>query len=269
MPVSTATAQITATDVVDKAIPPISAAGQSQPNPNRHSRRTAVKGTANDTPPISRLACQVRRSWAGSISHPALNVRTTLPKLARNASQSGVVRCRVLPSATPRRISMTATDTPTSTETIPAATAATPRTMATNSDVMTEPALHDRGLLYQQEPSAMRQFGRRSRPGGDPSPQASTSLIARPVNRTVKRSDGVGLTRYDPGKPAVDLAGPTVFVGDLPSRPMGPASTLACRRAGTWGRRKTLRSSTSRSCHEGGRGCPASSGRAATTAASR
>lgn len=72
-------------------------------------------------------------------------------------------------------------------------------------------------------------------------PHANSAPASTSVGRCTPRFTRLPhRRRYDPGKPAVDLAGPTVFVGDLPSRPMGPASTLARRRAGTCGRRKTL-----------------------------
>ena len=81
-PVSTATAHMTATDVVDNAMPPMSAASHDHPRANRHSR-TSKNGAAKESVPIDRLARQVRRNCAGSISVPALKVKTTLPKLAR------------------------------------------------------------------------------------------------------------------------------------------------------------------------------------------
>ncbi len=73
-------------------------------------------GARNDRTPIGVLSRQVARKSAGSTSAPARKVSTTLPKEAREMSQSWVARCSVLPSATPETISMMDTDSPTSTE---------------------------------------------------------------------------------------------------------------------------------------------------------
>lgn len=140
-PVSTSTAYTTAREVVDRAMPPISAARQSQPAAYRQASRANANGARNDSVPISRLAFQLLRSATGSTSAPARTVSTTDPKLAKNTSQSGMARCRVLPTTMPARISMTATDRPSSTENILATNAVMASTAATVSGVPMSPLL--------------------------------------------------------------------------------------------------------------------------------
>src|SRR5215469_8671558 len=60
----------TATDVVLRAMPPISAACRCQRRTRAQNANAAANGTANDTTPMDRLAFQWPRSDTGSISAP-------------------------------------------------------------------------------------------------------------------------------------------------------------------------------------------------------
>jgi len=82
-PVSTITAYTTATEVVLKAMPPISAACKVQWSTSRHKAKAPASGRRKDTKPMARLDRQCRRSVTGSISAPAKNVRRTEPTVAR------------------------------------------------------------------------------------------------------------------------------------------------------------------------------------------
>jgi len=62
-----------------------------------------------------------------------------LPKEARKVSQAGVGRCRRLPTAIPSTISMTAMETPSSTEIMLASRTTTDKAIATYCAVATKP----------------------------------------------------------------------------------------------------------------------------------
>jgi hypothetical protein len=75
-----------------------------------------ANGAANETPPRKRLAFHSRLNCATSTSAPARNVRTMPAKEPMNESQSGTLRLKTLPTTTPRPSSISATESPISTE---------------------------------------------------------------------------------------------------------------------------------------------------------
>jgi hypothetical protein len=124
-----------------------------------------MNGAENDAPPMRKLARHVRLSCSGSISAPALNVSTTLPNDARNSNHCPLARCIVFPTTTPSTNSMMATDRPSSIDSMLAMTAATIRTIATNSDdASIRPPRHKR-LLH--EAGAISRLAVQTPPSGD------------------------------------------------------------------------------------------------------
>src|SRR5207249_10383409 len=87
-----------------------------QQSDQAHKSQAHENGAAKERPPISRLSLNFSRITRGSTSAPARKVRRMLPNDARKSIHGGLVRPRKFPATTPRLISISATDTPSSTE---------------------------------------------------------------------------------------------------------------------------------------------------------
>ena len=137
-PVSTSTAYTTASEVVDSAVPAISAAFVLHPSARSASSVATTNGPTNDTTPIASDAPSRSRKSSGSTSAPARKVSTIDANDATNTNH-GVLASRSnrLPTTTPSPSSSSATEIPTSTETMLASsttadsTAASPTALTT------------------------------------------------------------------------------------------------------------------------------------------
>ena len=101
-----------------------------------------ANGARNETAPIAMLARHSRRNWGTSTSAPARNVRTTPANEPTNASQSGTVTVKTLPTTTPAASSIRATESPISTETVLAIRIVTASTAASASSLTAPPSGH-------------------------------------------------------------------------------------------------------------------------------
>ncbi len=116
---------------MDSAVPAISDAFVLQPSGPSATSVPATNGPTKETTPIEIEAPKRSRKSSGSTSAPARNVSTTEAKLAMNTSQLAFgSRLNVLPSATPSASSTSATEMPTSTETMLASRTAPARMAA-------------------------------------------------------------------------------------------------------------------------------------------
>lgn len=150
-------AQITATEVVESAMPAILAWRSGQPSTNCAKDHMPRKGTRNDTAPMLRLARRFDRSDCWSISVPARNVSTPLPSMARKFVHSVVwssgtwsAVCMLL-TTMPAKISISATEMPIQTEI----------RLATNASPHPERSREPDILVHKQKTPAKRwSFGR-------------------------------------------------------------------------------------------------------------
>ena len=112
-------------------MPAISDALVVHPSGPRAISVATMNGPANEITPIPIDAQNRSRKSSGSTSAPARNVSTTDAKLAMNASQLAFgSRLNTLPSTTPSASSTSATEIPTSTDTILASSTAPARIAA-------------------------------------------------------------------------------------------------------------------------------------------
>src|SRR6266540_59499 len=95
----------------------------------------ARNGAKNETAPIDTLALHSRRNCGTSTSAPARNVSTIPANEPTKLSQDGMSSEKALPTTKPPKSSISATDSPISTETVdatrivPASSAATARSL--------------------------------------------------------------------------------------------------------------------------------------------
>ena len=101
---------------MDSATPPICDASVDQPSTHAQNAQMPAKGTTNESPPISRLSRSFSRIAGRSTSAPARKVITMPPNDAMKSIHGGLARSRMLPARTPRLISISATDTASSTD---------------------------------------------------------------------------------------------------------------------------------------------------------
>jgi hypothetical protein len=138
-PVSTSTAYTTARLVVESARPPISAWPRVHPAAQYALAIATTNGAANDTVPMARLARHSRLSWGTCTSVPARNVSTMPANDPMNESQSGIETVNAFPTATPAASSISATDRPSSIETVLASRIVAARTVASARSLTAPP----------------------------------------------------------------------------------------------------------------------------------